>query len=85
MTMFTLAYRPFLDPLPLQDLWFVLLIPVAALVSLAYKAVRVQDMKQLARQVVAMTIQVIAGMVLLGALLFVVITYLLPVIAPKPS
>ncbi len=83
--MFTLAYRPFLDPLPLQDLWFVLLIPVSLLVSLAYKAVRVQDMKQLHRQVIAMTIQVTLGMVLLGALVFVTITYLLPIIAPKPS
>lgn len=83
--MWTLAYRPFLDPLPLQDLWFVLLIPVSMLVSLAYKAVRVRDMKQLHRQVIAMTIQVTLGMVLLGALVFVTITYLLPIIAPKPS
>lgn len=83
--MWTLAYRPFLDPLPLQDLWFLLLIPVSFCVSLAYKAVRVQDMKQLPRQALAMALQVILGMVVLGALLFVVITYLLPHIAPKPS
>ena len=83
--MLTLAYRPFLDPLDVHDYWYMLLIPVAFLVSLTYKGVRVDDLKHLPRQTIAMTLQVIVGIVLLGALVYVVIEHLLPVIAPRPS
>ncbi len=79
------SYRPFLDPLNLHDQWYMLVIPIAFLVSLAYKSVRVDDLRKLPRQTVAMTLQIIFGMIALGLLVYVVIEHVLPRIAPMPS
>ena len=38
-----LAYRPLLDPLALHDQWYLLMLPLAVLLSLGYKAIRVPD------------------------------------------
>lgn len=39
----TLLFRPFLDPIELHGLWWVLLIPLALGISVVYKAVRLPD------------------------------------------
>ena len=83
-SMMTLAYRPFLDPLSLHKQWFLLLIPTAFFVSLAYKAVRVHNLRTLPKVVLTMTIQVVLGMVALWILVYLVVEKLLPIIAPKP-
>lgn len=75
-------YRPFLDPVDIRDSWFLLLIPMAFLISLAYKAVRCHDMRRYWRAVIAMTLQVIFGMIALGAGFYVLIEYVLPRVAP---
>lgn len=86
-----LAWRPFLDPLPLTHVWWALLVPLALFVSLAYKAVRVPDLDgpggwaRLARAVGVMTLQVVAAMVLLWVAFYLFVLYLLPVIAPMPG
>jgi hypothetical protein len=77
-----LAYRPFLDPLNLHQHWYLLLIPVAFFLSLAYKAVRVHDLRALPRQTLSMTIQVILSMLLLGVAFYLFVEKLLPLIAP---
>jgi uncharacterized protein HemY len=79
------SFRPFLDPLDMHDWWFVLIVPIALLVSLAYKAVRVDELRKLPRQVLAMSLQIMAGMIALGFLVYVVIEHVLPRIAPMPS
>ncbi len=76
------SYRPFLDPVDIRDSWFLLLIPMAFLISLAYKAVRCHDMRRYWRAVMAMTLQVIFGMIALGAGFYVLIEYVLPRVAP---
>ena len=81
MTM--LAYRPFLDPLPLDAYWYLLLIPIAIAISLAYKAVRVRDMKDYPRQVLVLSIQIVVSMVALGVGAYLVIQHVLPVITPR--
>ena len=63
MLALTLAYRPFLDPLDLHDAWFWLLVPLAVLIAVAYKAVRVPDMKNFARQTVLFSAQIIFGVI----------------------
>ena len=75
-------YRPFLDPVDIRDSWFLLLIPMAFLISLAYKAVRCHDMRRYWRAVIAMTLQVIFGMIALGAGFYVLIESVLPRVAP---
>lgn len=81
------SYRPFIDPIDhLFDAhrwWFLFLIPLALGVSVAYKAVRVVDMATYWRQVAAMTVQIVLSIIALGAIFFVFIQYVLPLIAPR--
>lgn len=79
----TLAWRPFLDPVNIHDLWFLLLPPLVLGISLAYKAVRVGDLKDLPRQVLVMTVQGTLGMIALGAAAYAFVNHILPLIAPK--
>lgn len=76
---FPLAYRPFLDPLPVwaHDYWLWLIVPLCLLIACAYKAVRLPE-EDLAprvyvRKVAAMTAQTLAVMAALavGAYLFI--------------
>ncbi len=60
-----LAYRPFLDPLPLWDnaAWPWLLLPLTLAVSLVYKSIRCRSMKDVPRETVHITVTIIVGMV----------------------
>ena len=79
----TLAWRPLLDPLPLDDSWFLLLLPLALLISIGYKAVRVGDMRRYWREVAIMTVQVILAMILLWIAAWLVIFRIVPLILPQ--
>lgn len=76
-----LAYRPILDPLPADNVWWLLLIPIALLVSLAYKAVRVPKMQNYLLSVVVMTMQILLGTIALGLAAYIVIQHLAPRLA----
>jgi len=78
----TLAYRPFVDPIDAHRLWFLLLIPLALGVSITYKAVRTVDMRTYWRQVALMTLQIVFGIIALGAASYLVIQHLLPAVVP---
>jgi hypothetical protein len=77
-----LAYRPFIDPINLHDWWFLLLGPMALGISIAYKAVRMLDLKDYVRQVVLMTVQIILGMIGLGIASYLFVQHVLPLVAP---
>jgi hypothetical protein len=79
----TLAWRPFLDPLALDDGWFLLLVPLALLISIGYKAVRVGDMRRYWRDVAIMTAQVILAMILLWIAAWLVLFRIAPLILPQ--
>jgi len=79
----TLAWRPFLDPLPIEDGWFGLLLPLALLISIGYKAVRVGDMRRYWREVAIMTVQVILAMILLWIAAWLLIFRIVPLILPQ--
>ncbi len=81
--MLTLAYRPFLDPIELHRLWFLLLIPLTVGIAMAYKAVRVPDMKDYPRQVLVMSVQIVLGMMALGLGAYLLVNVVLPLVAPK--
>ena len=74
----TLAYTPFVDPIDLHGVWFWLLLPLGVLIAVAYKAVRVPDMAQYARQTVLFAAQIIFGIVGLYAAAIVTLNYILP-------
>jgi len=73
-----LAYRPFIDPLGVHASWYLLLVPCAILVAFTYKAVRVPDLRRLARDTAVMAMQIIVGMVALGAAAYLFIEVVLP-------
>lgn len=78
----TLALRPFIDPLPLQRHWWLLIVPVCLLVSIAYKAVRVTDFSRYWKQVLAMTAQLIIAIVGICIAAFLLVQFIIPRIMP---
>ncbi|MEO1009467.1 MAG: hypothetical protein AAFX79_12970 [Planctomycetota bacterium] len=76
-----LAWRPFIDPIDAHSVWFLLLLPIALLVSLAWKAVRVHDLRTLPRHVGVMSVLVVGGMIGLGVAAYVGIIWVLPILA----
>lgn len=81
LALITLAWRPFIDPMDAHDWWFLLLFPIALLVSLSWKAVRIDDVKRLPRPVLVMTAQVVLAMLGLGFAAFVGLVFVLPLLA----
>jgi len=67
-----LAYRPFLDPLPLESWWMVLLVPLVLGISVTYKTIKIDDLSQLPRQATFLFLQIIVFMVLAAAGLWLV-------------
>lgn len=73
-----IAWTPFLDPLPLHGSWWFTIGPLALFISMAYKAVRVTDLRDYWKQVALMTIQTILGMIGLAILVFVIVELVIP-------
>ncbi len=80
--MMMLAWRPFIDPLDLHGMWFLFLIPLSLGIAVVYKAVRLRSMDRYWQNVVVMTGQIIVGMIALGALSYVVIQVVVPLLVP---
>ncbi|MEX0885345.1 MAG: hypothetical protein WD009_02795 [Phycisphaeraceae bacterium] len=66
-------YRPLLDPLPVDRHWLWLLLPLAALIALAYKAIKLDDLADLPRQTGILTIQIVLGMAIAAGGLWVIV------------
>lgn len=81
----TLAYTPFIDALPLHDIWYLLIGPMALFLAIGYKAVRCNDMNHYLREVFVFTVQILGGMALLAIAMTVVINLLAPMLAPMPG
>lgn len=67
------GYRPFLDPLDLHEAWWYTLIPLALGISMAYKAVRLEDLSRFWKQSLLMTVQTVLGMIGLAVIAFIVV------------
>lgn len=93
--MIALAYTPFIDPLPAHGLWFILMIPIALGVAMAWKAVRIPDLppprpgaparfpvRGFVLQTLFMSVQIVLGMIALGAASFLLVQYLVPALVP---
>ena len=70
--------RFFLEPLPLQDQWWLTLLPLALLISIAYKAVRVRTFEGYWRQVIMMTLQIIVAMIALSVAMYLFVELIVP-------
>jgi hypothetical protein len=65
MTLWMLAWTPFLDPLPIwsDKVWPFMLIPLAGAVSIVYKSIKCRRMSQVPREASVIFSLIILGMV----------------------
>lgn len=57
-----LAYTPFLDPLPVHNIWLWLIVPLILAVSLGYKTIKTHDLSNLPRDTASLATQILAFM-----------------------
>lgn len=79
----SLAYTPFLDPLPgVTHFWWLLLLPLSFGVAMSWKAVRgpslAQGLSAYWRAVVTMVVQVVLAVAGIAAGLFILVQLVLP-------
>lgn len=79
----TLAYTPFLDPIHLHESSYLLIIPLALGIAIAYKAMRLDELRDYPRQVLIMTVQIVAGMIALGLAAFLLVEWVMPMILSR--
>ena len=73
------GWRPFIDPINLPGAtWWLTLIPLALLISVVYKAIRVRSMDRYIPNVLLMTAQIIVAMVLLSIGVHVFVIWIVP-------
>jgi hypothetical protein len=65
-----LAWRPLLDPMPIDAYWLWLLAPMVVAVAVIYKAIKIDDLAQLPRQAASLAIQFVVLMALAAAALW---------------
>lgn len=70
-----LAYTPFLDPLPVTPYWWVVMIILVVLVSLAYKAIKLPDFTHLIRHTVVMSTQIVVFMLAAGLIISLIVAF----------
>lgn len=66
------AYVPFLQPLPVSTHWFVLLALLVVVIATVYKAIKIEDLSVLPKQVTIMSAQILTFMILAAAALWLV-------------
>jgi len=67
------SYRPFIDPINAHHWWWALIVPLALLTAVAYKAVRLPTLERYWREVALMSVQVLLGMAALAATLWLLV------------
>lgn len=83
--MSSLAYTPFVDALSIHDQWYWLIVPMVVFIAIGYKAVRVGDLKGYWKNVFVFVVQVLGVMAVLAVAFTIVITVLVPMLAPMPG
>ncbi len=66
-----LAWVPFVQPLPLHELWLVLLLPLAFGVALVYKTLKLPDLDDLLVQTLRTASMIILFMIIAAAVLWI--------------
>lgn len=66
----SLAYRPFLDPLPVWDYWYALAIPLCVGIAVVWKSVKCRSMADVPREAGLIVLWIIGGFAAAAALLY---------------
>ena len=70
-----LAYRPFLDPLPIDRYWALFLPPLILIVALVYRTIKTETLAGLPRRAGFLAFQISVFMVLAAALLWLTLVF----------
>lgn len=70
-----LAYRPFLDPLPIDRYWLWFLPPLILLIALVYRTIKSDELSSLPRKAGYLAFQISVFMVLAGAALWLLLLF----------
>jgi hypothetical protein len=68
-----LAFRPFLEPLNLHEYWLWLMPPLVVAVTLAYKAMKVEDLSKLMGETIRLSVYILVLMVGSAAALWAIV------------
>jgi hypothetical protein len=71
-----LAYRPFLDPLPVWDYYYLLALPLTVGVAVVYKSIRCATMRRVPLEAAKATLYILVGMAFAAAVLLGVVGWL---------
>ena len=66
----TLGFRPFLEPVPIDRYWMLLLLPLVMGIAVVYKTVKVDRLEKLPREAAVLAAQIVAFMALAAAALW---------------
>ena len=61
--------RPFLQPMPVWDYWYLLLLPLCLVVAVVYKAIKCNSMKKMPKEALAITVWILVSFAAAGAAL----------------
>jgi hypothetical protein len=61
--------RPFLQPMPVWDYWYLLLLPLCLGVAVVYKAIKCHSMNRVPREALAVTTWILVSFAAAGAAL----------------
>ena len=67
------AFRPFWQPLPVWDYWYLLLVPLCLGVSIVYKSIKCHRMRQVPREAAVIFGMILAGMTFAAVVLLVLV------------
>ena len=63
------AYRPFWNPLPVWEYWYLLLLPLCLGISVVYKSIKCHAMRQVPREAAEIFVTILLGMIAAAAAL----------------
>ena len=67
------AFRPFWQPLPVWDQWYLLLLPLCVGISVVYKSIKCREMRQVPREAAVIFVMILLGMALAGGVLLLIV------------
>lgn len=65
-----LAYRPFLDPVPIDRYWMLMLLPMVVAIAVVYKTIKTDRLEKIPREAAVLAAQIVAFMVMAAAALW---------------
>ncbi len=71
-----LAYRLFLDPLPVWNYWVVLILPLCLAVSVVYKSMKCRSMSQVPWEAAVIFLWIIGGFTAAAVALMLLVNWL---------